>query len=152
MSKAVSAWLLLGCIAAVSACGDTSPATPTPSPTPTVDGTWTGTLAVQDVSGRMTWTLTQTGSTVAGPVLVSLPSGTVLLNGFLTGTISGPSLIYTITVGLGGVPSQPSCAGQMTGTMAVTIAATSTLSGPMAFSSGNCLPPFASSTITLTRQ
>lgn len=100
----------------------------------------------------MTWTLTQADSAVTGPVLIRLSSGTVLLNGFLTGTLTGSALAYTISVGAGGIPAQPSCAGQMTGIMAVTLAATSTLVGPMAVSSSNCAPPFAGSTVTLTKQ
>jgi hypothetical protein len=100
----------------------------------------------------MSWSLTQTNSAVMGPVLVSLPDGTVLLNGVLTGTVSGATLTYSISVGPDAIPSAPSCTGQMTGTAAITIAATSTLIGPMTVSSNNCPPPFSSSTITLTRQ
>ena len=79
-------------------------------------------------------------------------NGIVLLNGFLTGTLSGTTLAYSISVGNGGVPTRPTCAGQLTGTMSVNAGVTSTLSGPMGVSSSNCTPPFDTSTITLTRQ
>jgi hypothetical protein len=142
--------LLMGS-AMLSACSEKSPSAPEPAAA-TVSGTWVGAIDVQGVAGRMTWTLTQTNSSVTGPVLVGLSNGTVLLNGFLTGTLSGSALAYTISVGAGGIPTQPSCAGQMTGTMTVSIAATSTLAGPMTVASSNCAPPFASGTVTLTKQ
>lgn len=151
MRKALASLVVLGCVVGAGACEDKSPAMPTPA-APTVDGTWVGTLAVQDTTARMTWTLTQANSAVTGPVLVGLSNGTVLLNGFLTGTLAGSALTYTISIGAGGIPTQPSCAGQMTGTMTLTVAATSTLVGPMTVSSSNCPPPFASSTVTLTKQ
>jgi hypothetical protein len=100
----------------------------------------------------MTWTLTQADATnVTGPVTVGLTSGTVLMNGFLTGTLSGSSLTYTISVGPGGIPTQPTCVGQVGGTMAATIGVTSTLAGTSAVTGSNCTPPFPGGTITLTR-
>jgi hypothetical protein len=148
MGRALAALVLLG---AAVACTDKTPAAPTPAAN-TVTGTWAGTLTVQDTTAGMTWTLTQADSAVTGPVLIRLSSGTVLLNGVLTGTLTGSALAYTISVGAGGIPAQPSCAGQMTGTMAVTLAASSTLVGPMTVSSSNCAPPFAGSIVTLTKQ
>lgn len=100
----------------------------------------------------MSWTLTQSGTTVTGPVLVTLPNGIVLLNGFLNGTLSGNSLTYTISVGPGAIPTQPSCAGQITGTMTVTVGSPSTLSGSTMVSSSNCTAPIAGGSITLTKQ
>lgn len=114
--------------------------------------TWTGPITIDGNEARMTWNLTQVNLAVTGPVTVLLPTGTVLMNGFLTGSLSGRALPYTISVGNGGVPSRPTCAGQLTGTMTVTIGVTSTLSGPMGASSSNCTPPVASSTVTLNRQ
>ena len=80
-----------------------SSATP-PSQTIDLTGTWRGNFAVQAVTSEMVWTLTQSGTSVSGPVLVRLPNGVVLLNGFLTGTLSGSSLAYTISVGQQGNP------------------------------------------------
>jgi hypothetical protein len=151
MRRTVVVGLLLNSLIGVAACGSDGPAMPTPAPI-TVNGTWAGAISVQGAAGQMTWSLTQAGDAVTGPVLVTLPSGTVLLNGVLTGTVSGATLTYSIAVGPDAIPSQPSCTGQMTGTTAITIATISTLIGPMTASSSNCAPPVASSTITLTRQ
>ena len=115
-------------------------------------GTWNGPIVVDTTEARMSWNLTQLNGVVSGPVTVLLPNGIVLMNGFLNGTISGMTLTYTISVGNGGVPSRPTCAGQLTGTMIVTVASPSSLNGPMGVSSSNCTPPFGTSTITLTRQ
>ena len=94
----------------------------------------------------------QTGTAVTGPVLVRLPNGIVLLNGFLTGTLTGSTLTYSIAVGPGGIPTQPACVGQLGGTMTATAGAPSTLVGGYAVTSATCTPPFgASGNISLTR-
>jgi hypothetical protein len=154
MPHAPAARLFLGFLLAAmgtSACGDMTPSTPTP-PETTVNGTWKGSLPVQDVTADMSWTLTQVNGAVTGPVLVLLPNGVVLLNGSLVGTLAGSVLTYTISVSAGGIPTQPTCTGQMTGTMTVSLAVTSTMTGPMAVTSSNCSPPFAGGTVTLTKQ
>jgi hypothetical protein len=154
MPNARTARLLLGFVfAAIGtiACGDNTPATPTP-PQITVNGKWTGDLPVRDVTANMTWTLTQSNGAVTGPVLILLPNGIVLLNGSLAGTVVGSTLTYTISVDAGGIPAQPTCTGQLSGTMAVSLAVTSTMTGPMAVTSSNCAPPFSGGTVTLTKQ
>ena len=146
--------LVSALLAAAVACNDNSSSTTTPTPTPTginVAGTWTGSIAVASQTGRMTWTLSQANTAVTGPVLITLASGTVLLNGSLNGTLTGNSLAFTISVGPGGVPTQPTCVGQMTGTMIATIGTTSTLAGPMTVSSSTCVVPITNATMTLTR-
>ena len=87
--------------------------TTAPSPPLDLSGTWKGAFAVQGVPAEMTWTLAQTGTAVTGPMLVKLPNGIVLLNGSVTGTLTGSSLAYTISVGPQGIPSQPACVGQL---------------------------------------
>ena len=114
-------------------------------------GTWNGPIVVDTTDARMSWNLTQVNAVVSGPVLILLPNGIVLLNGFLNGTLAGMTLSYTISVGNGGVPTRPTCAGQLSGTMTVTVAPTASLSGPMGVSSSNCTPPFGTATLTLTR-
>ena len=139
--------------AALLGAGCTSSRTSSaPSPPLDLTGTWKGDFAVQDVTAEMAWTLTQTGTAVSGPVLVRLPNGIVLLNGFLTGTLTGSTLPYTISVGPGGIPTQPACVGQLGGTMTATAGATSTLTGAYTVTSATCTPPFgASGNISLTR-
>ena len=141
-------------LAAAVSCSDKSPSTTMPSPTPTITnvaGTWTGSITASGQTARMTWTLSQSNTSVTGPVLITLPTGTVLLNGFLNGTITGNSLAYTVSVGPGGIPSQPTCVGQMSGTMTATIGTTSTMTGPMTVSSSTCVVPITNATMTLTR-
>jgi len=97
----------------------------------------------------MTWALTQSSSGVSGPVTIALPTGIVLLNGFLTGTLTNSSLAYTISVAPGGLPLQPACSGQLQGTMTVT---QTTLTGPMNLTSSTCASPITSQTLTMTKQ
>ena len=141
------------CIVAAWGCNDTTtPSTPGQVSQATVTGRWTGDLTVQGVTGRMTWTLTQTGTSVTGPVTIALPSGTVLLNGTLSGTLTGTSLEYIIAVGANGLPNQPTCTGQLGGTMTVNSGTVSTMTGPIAVRSTNCSIQFSTSNFTLTKQ
>lgn len=142
--------LLVAALAA--ACGSPSPATPTQQSV-NLSGTWSGDVAVEGTTARMVWTLSQSNSTdVSGPVLMALPSGTVLLNGFLTGTLAGSALTYTISVGPGGIPTSPSCVGQLGGAMTATLGATSTLVGNFAIRSSTCNTAFTGGNLTITRQ
>ncbi len=155
MAHARAVRLVLGFLFAaigIIACSDGTPSTPTTPPETTVNGKWVGSLPVQEVTANMTWTLTQFNGAVTGPALVVLSSGVVLLNGSLVGTMTGSVLSYTISVSAGGIPTQPTCTGQMSGTMTVSLAVTSTMTGPMAVTSSNCTPPFAGGTLTLTKQ
>jgi hypothetical protein len=100
----------------------------------------------------MTWTLTQSGSSVSGPMMVVLPNGVVLANGSLTGSFIDPALTYAIAIGAGGIPSQPSCSGQLTGAATVSSGAVPTLGGSYAVASSTCPTPFPGGAITLTKQ
>ena len=145
---------LLAVLAATSlvaiACDDhTTPTAPTALD---VTGRWATDITIQTVPTRMTWTLTQNATSVTGPVLVGLANGIVLLNGSLTGTLTGSSLTYTIAVAQGGIPSQPTCTGQLGGTMTVTSGTVSTMVGPMTLISSNCTLQLPSANLTLTKQ
>jgi hypothetical protein len=148
------ALLLLGLLltSACSSSSSRSPSVPSPSSID-VTGTWAGNVDVRGTPAQMTWTLTQQAdSSVAGPVLVILPNGIVLMNGFLTGKLTGSALAYTISVGPGGIPTQPACVGQLGGTMTATVAAASTLSGSFVVTSSTCTTPFSSGSLTLTKR
>ena len=94
--------------AALLGAGCTTTHTTTmPSPSLDLSGTWKGSFVVQGLAAEMTWTLTQSGTAVSGPMLVKLPNGIVLLNGSLTGTLTGSVLAYNISVGPQAIPSQP---------------------------------------------
>ena len=148
MPRVVAALLIAAAV--TGGCSSKSPTTVSSSTDLT--GIWATSLGVLGTTARMTWTLTQRDTSVTGPVLVSLPTGTVILNGFLTGTLSGSNLTYTITVGPGGIPTQPSCVGQVGGTMVANLGAVSTLSGTSAVTGSNCTPPFPGGPLTLTKQ
>lgn len=123
-----------------------------PSTLPALTGTWSGTLLVQGTATRMSWTLTQNNTQVSGPALVLLPSGTVLLNGMVAGTLTGTTLDYTIDVVPGGIPAAPSCAGRFGGAATVAGAPASALDGRFILISSVCAPPVTAGTFTLTRQ
>jgi hypothetical protein len=132
-----------------TACGDEMPTDPTDPPT-TLTGTWRGNVGVSNITAMMTWTLTQTGSAVTGPAVIALPSGAVLLNGNVAGTLSGSTLPFTLTVPPGGIPTQPGCSGQITG--ANTVTGSSTMNGTYTVASSTCTTGLTNGTFTLTRQ
>ena len=74
-----------------------------------------------------------------------------VLNGALSGTVSGSTLTYTIDARAGGIPSEPGCTGQLGGTATIG-AIPSALSGSYAISSSPCAPPFSSGSFALTKQ
>jgi hypothetical protein len=124
----------------------------------TVDGTWQTDVTVSGLAARMSWVLTQSGSTASGPVTVSLPSGIVLLNGMLTGTVSNATataatFAYAISVGAGGIPSQPLCTGQFVGTMRATAtSAPANMTGDFTLKSSTCTSQIPNAILTLTKQ
>ena len=96
----------------------------------------------------MTWTLTEAGSSVNGSEVVSL-AGLVLLNGTLTGTLINPTtLSYTITVPAGGLPTAPSCSGQLIGSASITQAG---LNGNASPGTISCVSPISTITFVLTK-
>jgi hypothetical protein len=142
--------LLLVVLLGGSACTTTSTTAPESS---TVDltGTWTGTLTVQGIPVLVKWTLSQTGANISGSALALLADGTVLTNGSLTGTMSGSTLTYTITVGPGGIPAQPSCTGQLQGSLAVQLGLTPIMNGSLSLVSATCTPPVSSGSLALSK-
>jgi hypothetical protein len=145
----ILAMLVLTLVVAAG-CNSAPPSTPTPALLG-VAGTWTGDLTVAGTSARMTWTLTQTGTSVFGPVLIILPNGIVLLNGSLAGSLTGSALSYTITVLSGGIPANPNCTGQLAGTATLSAGSVSTLTGSYALITSTCPSPLSTANFTLTR-
>ncbi len=140
-------------VLAATGCGsDTAPTTSAPE-LPSLTGIWTGDVSVEGTPARMTWTLTQRDTSVTGPVLVVLPTGTVLLNGMLSGTLSATTVAYVIAVSPDGIPSQPACTGQLAGSVTTMIStrSASTLVGTYSVSSSTCRTALSSGTFTLTR-
>ena len=124
----------------------------------TVDGTWHTDVSVSGQTARMSWALTQSGTSASGPVTVALANGIVLMNGVLTGTVSNATataatLAYTIAVGAGGIPAQPTCSGQFGGATSVTaIPAPAKMTGDFTVRSSTCTSPISNGTVTLTKQ
>ena len=132
-----------------AACGDELPTEPT-SPTTSLTGVWRGNIPVNNVSTTMSWTLTQTGTSVAGPVVIALPTGAVLMNGTAAGTLSGTTLAFTVTVPPGGIVLQPGCSGQIGG--ATTVVSSTTMSGTYSVVNSTCSTGLTNGTFNLTRQ
>ena len=130
-------------------CGDQLPTEPG-NPATSLTGTWRGNITVGNVSAVMTWTLTQAGSSVTGPVLIALPTGLVLMNGTVSGTVSGNNFPFTLTVPPGGIVTQPGCSGQITGTNTLTSA--TAMNGSYTVASSTCTTGLTTGTFTLTRQ
>jgi len=142
-------FLLLAAAAARCSSGkSTSPTSPTAF---VVTGVWTADVAFQGITGRMTWTLQQQDTAVSGPVLMALPTGTVLMNGTLQGTRAGSQLTYSIAVGPGNIPTQPSCTGTLSGTMTITSTTTPTMTGPLGVAASTCTIQFQTTNLTFTR-
>ena len=100
----------------------------------------------------MSWVLAQGTDTVAGPVLILMPTGVVLVNGTLSGTVSGSTLTYTIDIAPGGIPSQTGCSGQLGGTATLGSGQTSTLSGSYVVRSTTCPIELSTDSFVLTKQ
>ena len=150
MPRIVAALLFAAALA--SACTEKTPTTPSTTDPPNVTGTWSGNLAVEGATARMVWTLAQTNTHVTGSAFLALPTGTVLLNGVFAGELSGSTLTYTIAIGPGAIPTQPTCVGELGGTMNVSSGATPTLAGNFVIRNSSCTPPFSSGSLTLTKQ
>jgi hypothetical protein len=131
-----------------TACGDELPTEPT-NPATNLTGVWRGNITVNNVSTTMTWTLTQTGTSVTGPVVIALPTGVVLMNGAVAGTLSGTNLGFTVTVPAGGIVLQPGCSGQIAG--ANNVASSTTMNGAYSVVNSTCTTGLTNGTFTLTR-
>ena len=130
-------------------CGDELPTEPT-NPAADLTGTWRGTIIVNNLSSTMTWTLTQAGTSVTGPVMIALPTGVVLMNGTVAGTLSGTNLGFTVMVPPGGVVLLPGCSGQIAGTNMV--GSPSTMTGTYSVVNSTCAIGLTNGTFTLVRQ
>jgi hypothetical protein len=143
--------IVLTCVLAAiaAACGRTLPMLPTPS-TPAA-GIWSGNVSVRSTITQMTWSLTQNGSSVVGPIRIGWPGDRPLLNGYLSGAVNGSTLTYTVDVPAGDIPAAPACAGRLVGSATIARGTPSTLVGAYTFSPTSCDgSPLAGGTFTLT--
>ena len=121
-------------------------------------GTWSGFVGAGSGGGRalrVTWTASQTGSNLSGPVaLVTSPAVTdITFSGTLTGTLTGSQLSLTVMTMPGAVPGSASCSASGTGSASATSTA---ISGSLDVSFVSCdglgLQPPANNLLTLTKQ
>src|SRR5262245_57536638 len=127
------------------------------SPTPALDltGVWSGRLGQQQSGSalRVTWTATQSGTTVSGPATLVKPSSDVPATGTMSGTLSGSQLTLTYSVPAGAVPVYLSCT--ITGSGSAT-ATSQTITGSLQTTFTNCLGSGLEAPenpqLTLTRQ
>lgn len=132
------------------ACSKSSPASPTPPSTSTLNltGTWGGSAIDSTGPGVMTWQLTQSGTSVTGSVVIADSLSVTIARGTLSGTLSGSSLQFTVTIPAGGFDGNASCSGSFTGTASATA---SSLSGSYA-GTQSCTGAFSGGAITLSKQ
>ncbi|MGE0444636.1 MAG: hypothetical protein AB7P99_05365 [Vicinamibacterales bacterium] len=139
--------LWLPCLALAMAittvgCGDdkvSNPAAPSSTSTTSLNlaGTWSGNFTEpgdNDPTRIGSWTATQTGSSVTGPLIVIADAGdgqAVNVPTTFGGTVTGNQLAATFTVAAGAIPdpSLAACAFSGTGTLTATA---SSISGQLA--------------------
>jgi hypothetical protein len=120
-------------------------------------GAWSGSVGDSQGLGALTWGLTQTGNVVSGTVLMksSDAAGTCASchkeqkAGTVTGTLSGSTLTFTMTLPIGSAFSPtPNCSITASGTARnITdgeVVITGTYTG-----ADSCLGPFAAGTVTM---
>lgn len=147
LMRLLRAALAVAALVATTACDAELPAEP--SEPLNISGEWRGSITVNGVPARMTWTLTHISASVTGPVLVALPTGLVLMNGALTGTLGGTTMTYTIAVPAGAIQLQPACSGQIGGT--TTVVSPSNMNGTYAVTSSTCTTGLTNGSFTLTK-
>jgi hypothetical protein len=133
MMKPLHCLLAVLALVASAACGDDKVANPAaPSSTSTTSlnlaGTWSGNFTEpgdNDPTRIGSWTATQTGSSVTGPLIVVADAGggeSVNVPTTFGGTLTGNQLAATFTVAAGAIPdpSLAACSFSGTGTLTAT--------------------------------
>jgi len=140
----------------IGACGGYSSA-PSQNPLLNLAGTWSGFVGAGSGGGRalrVTWTTSQTGSNLSGPVtLLTSPAVTdITFSGTLTGTLTGSQLSLTFMTMPGAVPGSANCSASGTGSASATSTA---ISGSLDVAFVSCnglgLQPPANNLLTLTK-
>lgn len=115
--------LTIALLSATCLACDDSPTT-TPTPTVTLNGTFAGSVSDASGPGRMRWQVTQNGSQVAGTFTANDDVSGIAANGDISGTLSGATLTFRMTVPAGALPPPFSAcsitsdgSGQVTGTL-----------------------------------
>lgn len=131
-----------------AACGGSSSAT-APTSTVTLTGTFSGQAGDSSGPGTLTWTLTQSGANVSGLASFTDTATGVSGTGTVSGSVSGATLSFTITIPAGGFPAP---ANACTASMQGSAQATSTSIDGMYTGTNSCTGPIQSGHFTLTKQ
>jgi hypothetical protein len=139
----------------IAGCGESrvdnsggNPTSPTPSTALNLSGTWAGTGTYFTGPGTLTWTITQNGNNITGPIRVAATSGSITINGTSQGTLTGTTLSATWTIPTGGVTGFPNCSG--TFNVNASDVTTNRIAGTYAGISA-CLGEVSSGTFTITK-
>jgi hypothetical protein len=142
-------------LVSAAACGGSDGASSASLTQPSVSladgltGTWSGSASDSSGPGRMSWQITQTGTSFSGTATLT-DSGTALGGrGSVSGTVSNGSIHFSITIPAGGFDSPyASCAGEVSGDgQSSTASIAGTYSG-----SNSCTGAITSGQLTLNRQ
>ena len=151
LSLAVWALASFGCS---GDSGPTSATSPTPTPTPpsesaNLNGSWSGPASDSTGPGAMAWQITHTGTAFSGTATMTDTTTGLTGRGSVSGTISGSSVRFTVTVAAGGFDSPfASCTASVTGDAQ---ASASSITGTYTGSS-SCGGTIGSGKLTLNKQ
>lgn len=122
---------LMAAMIVLAACGgqsspttpsDSTPSTPASPPaggsTPAtgLTGSWSGTAADNSGAGSMEWALSETGGVVSGTVTLVDATAGVRGRGTVSGTLSGSTVTFTLSVPAGGFDAPfATCSASITG-------------------------------------
>lgn len=133
----------------VAGAGCGSPTQPSAASTVVnLTGTWSGSASDSSGPGQMTWQMTQTGSSCSGTLTMTDAGANINGRGSVSGSISGPSIRFALSVPAGGFDSPyTSCSADVSGDAQVSGSSiTGTYSG-----ANSCTGAVASGHVTLTR-
>ena len=111
-------------------------------------GTWSGSASDSSGPGQMKWQLTQADTSFSGTVTMTDASTGVTGGGSVSGTVSGSSINFSISVPAGGFDSPyASCTAELSGDGQITASITATFAG-----SNSCTGAITSGQLTLNKQ
>jgi hypothetical protein len=131
------------------ACATPTQPAPTGSSVVNLTGNWGGSVSDSSGPGQMSWQLTQTDTSFSGTMTMTDASTGVTGQGSVSGTVSGGSFHFSISVRAGGFSSPyASCTADASGDgQAASATITGTYSG-----SNSCSGAIASGQLTMQKQ
>ena len=124
--RALAFTAALGLAVVVTACSKNEATGPSDPPPASAAGNWSGSASDQSGAGTMTWVLTQNGSAVSGSMTMTDQGSGVTGRGSVSGTVTGSTLQFTLTVPAGGFDAPFSaCTTNVNGSASVSATALS---------------------------